>query len=89
MAEAKEPKERIITVNLRKELLNKPDWRRSKDFVRIFKGLLKKQTKAEKIRMSKELNERIWKRGIRKPPTRVRIKIVQLDDKTVRAELVE
>lgn len=89
MAEAKEPKERIITVNLRKELLGKPDWRRSKDFVRIFKSLLKRQTKAEKIKMDKDLNERIWKKGIRKPPTRMRIKLVQLDDKTVQVELVE
>lgn len=89
MAEAEKPKDRIITVNLRKELLKKPDWKRSKDFVHIFKALIKRQTKAEKIKMDKDLNKKIWRRGARKPPSKMRIKIVQIDDKSVRVELAK
>jgi len=86
---AEEKKERIITVNLRKGVLKKPDWNRSKVLARIFRNLVKRQTKVEYVKISKDLNEKIWERGIRKPFNKLRVKIVQIDDKTVRAELVE
>ena len=81
-------KERILTVNLRGIITKKPSWRRSMDSARMLKEVLKKQTKAHDVKISKSLNEKLWGRGMGKPPNRIRVKIISEDD-SVRAELME
>jgi large subunit ribosomal protein L31e len=81
--------EKIITVNLRKELKKVPRWKRAKKAVKILKEILKKQTKTENLKIDKALNEKIWSRSSKNPPTKLRIKIVKVDDKTSKAELIE
>lgn len=80
--------EKIITINLRKKVIEKARWKRSESIVRLLKDVLKKQTKAEKIKIDKKLNEKIWRRGAEKPPTKLRIKLIKLDDGSVKVELV-
>ena len=82
-------KEGIITVNMQKILLKRPNWRRGKNSTTKLKEILRKRTKVENVKIDKKLNERIWSRGIRKPSTKLRIKIVKIDDNSIRAELVE
>jgi large subunit ribosomal protein L31e len=85
---SKETKERILTVNLRTVVAKKPSWRRSIHSARMLKEILKRQTKADDVKIGRSLNEKLWKRGIEKPPGKVRIKITS-EDGTVRAELME
>jgi len=80
--------EKILTINLRKKLIERPRWKRSKGVLRVLKDILKKQTKTEKIEIDKKLNEKIWSRSAEKPLTKFRIKIIKSDDGSVRVELM-
>lgn len=72
--------EKIVKVNLRRQMENMPKWKRRSSFARVLRNRLKNK----KMKISKSLNERIWSM---KTPV-IRVKIVK-DDKTVKAELVE
>jgi large subunit ribosomal protein L31e len=81
--------EKIITVNLRKELTKVPRWTRAKRASKFLKEILAKQVETENLKIDKILNEKIWNRSSENPPAKIRIKIVKIDDKTSRAELME
>jgi len=72
--------EKIVKVNLWKQLKNIPRWKRQTVFAR----LLRKRLKIDKLKIAQSLNEKIWSA---KSP-KVRLKIVK-DDKSTRAEVVE
>ncbi len=72
--------EKIVKVNLWRQLKNIPRWKRQTAFAR----LLGKTLKIDKMKMSQGLNEKIW--SAKRP--KVRLKIVK-DDKSTRAEVVE
>jgi large subunit ribosomal protein L31e len=77
--------EKIVTVNLRKEMLKAPRWSRSKRAVKVLREFLAKQTKVENVLIDKAINEKIWN----EKPNKLRIKLVKVDDKTFKAELME
>jgi len=83
------PEEKIITINLRKELTKVPRWIKAKKAVKLIKEILEKQIETENLKIDKTLNEKVWSRSIKNPPAKLRIKIVKVDDKTSRAELME
>lgn len=72
--------EKIVEVNLRKQMKSIPKWRRQVVFGRV----LRERLKSAKMKISQKLNEKIWSS---KSP-KVRLKIVK-DDKSTRAEAVE
>ncbi|HKZ45316.1 MAG TPA: 50S ribosomal protein L31e [archaeon] len=78
--------EKIITINIRKKVLESPKWRRSSHAAKILTDILKKRLKTE-VKLSKEINEKIWSRGMKNPVTKLRIKIMKVDEKTSKAEL--
>ena len=80
--------EKIITINIRKKLKEAPYWRRSDSASRIIRDILQRHSK-KKIKIDKSLNEKIWERSIQHPQTKLKIKIISIDDKTARAELVK
>lgn len=55
--------------------------------VRLLKKYLKTHTKADEIKLGKNLNEKIWKRSIEKPAKFVRVKVV-IDAGVAKAELL-
>jgi large subunit ribosomal protein L31e len=69
--------EKFLTINLRKSLVKKQNWKRSEAAILILKKLLKRHLKTDKIKISQALNNLIWKRGIKKPKTKIRIKAVK------------
>ena len=75
--------EKIVVLNLRKYLVRKPAWQRKGYALRFIRDLLQKKTKAKKVTLTTELNEKIWKNF-----DKIKIKIVK-DDKTVKADVVE
>jgi len=80
--------EKIITINIRKELKEAPYWRRSSSAPRIIRRLLERHSK-KKIKIDKSINEKIWQRSIQNPKMKLKVKITSIDDKTAKAELVE
>lgn len=78
--------EKIITISIRKKTLESTKWRRASNAAKILKSILKKRLKTD-VKLSKEVNEKIWSRGIKNPVGKLRVKIVKIDDKTSKAEL--
>ena len=76
---------KILTVNLRKKLLKTGKWRRGRVAVSRVRDMLIRNSEAEKVVMEKKLSERLFLH----PLSKTKINIVKLDDKSVRAELVE
>ena len=77
--------EKILTINTRKEILKTPRWKKSKRAVGILKKILEKKTK-KNVKIERSLNEKIWSKSIENPPAKIRIKLTEIDDKTLKAE---
>ena len=74
--------ERTYNVPLRKEYMKAPRWNRTKKAVTALRQFLAKHMKAEEVKLSKELNEKLWQHGIKNPPHHIKIKAVK-DEKGV------
>ena len=81
--------ERTLTINLRKEIMKVPDYKRAKKAVTAIREYLQRHMKAEAkdIKIGKYLNLKIWEHGIKKPAHKITV-IAKKDDKgIVTAEL--
>ncbi len=81
--------ERIYTVPLRKAYWTGSRLRRSNRAVRILRQFVERHMKPEGIVIQPEVNEKIWARGIQKPPRRVRIRATKNSENLVRVYLAE
>ncbi|MHA2359213.1 MAG: 50S ribosomal protein L31e [Candidatus Thorarchaeota archaeon] len=81
--------ERIYTVPLRKAYWTGSRLRRSNKAVRVLRQFVERHMKPEELLIQPEVNERIWARGIQKPPRRVRIRATKNSDNLVRVYLAE
>jgi large subunit ribosomal protein L31e len=73
------PEEKIFTVPLR-EAFEKPRTKRAEIATGIVRDFLTRHMKSENIKIGKSINEEIWKRGIQKPPRRIRIHALKEED---------
>ncbi len=92
--------ERTYTIPLRKAWIA-PSGKRAPRAVKIIKQFINRHMKVEsragleeeeepkKLILSNELNERIWRRGIQKPPRRVRVRAAKDKDGNVTLFLAE
>ncbi len=81
--------EKILTINLRKKVVEKPMWKRSKELMKIFRTDLKKKFKSDRIKFGKGFNEKIWKSGAENPPKKFRIRLTKKDDGSIEVSLME
>ncbi len=79
--------ERTYNVPLRKEYMKAPRWNRTKKAVTALRQFLAKHMKSENVLISKDLNEAMWKHGIKNPPHHIKVKAVKDDKGVVKAEL--
>jgi len=79
--------EREYIINLRREFIKKPRYKRAKKSVTAVKEFLIKHMKSEDIVIGKYLNQEIWKNGPKNPPAKIHIKVIKEDNK-VKAELI-
>src|SRR3989338_6817459 len=79
--------ERTYNVPLRKEYMKVPRWRRTQKAVSALRQFLTRHMKSENVKLSKELNEAVWKHGIRNPPHHVKVKVTKDDKGVVNADL--
>ena len=81
--------ERTLTINIRKEILKVPRYKRAKKAVTAVREYLQQHMKAEaeNVKIGKYLNLKIWEHGIKNPLTKVTV-LAKKDDKgMVTAEL--
>ncbi len=81
--------ERIYTVPLRKAYWTGSRLRRSNKAVRMLREFVERHMKPEELLIQPEVNERIWARGIQKPPRRLRIRATKNSENLVRVYLAE
>lgn len=91
MAEKKESPalERTYNVPLRKEYQKAPNWKRTEKAVVALRQFLAKHMKTDlvNVKLGGELNEALWKHGIKNPPHHVKVTVTKDKGGVVRAEL--
>jgi len=80
--------ERVYTINLGKVLLS-PDNRRAKRAINMIREFARKHMKIENVKIDEELSHQIWKRGIRHPPRKIRVRMTKTDEGFVLITLYE
>ena len=82
--------ERIYTVPLSRAWIG-PRNKRAPRAIRILRNFIMRHMKIdeESLRISNEVNERVWSRGIQKPPRKIRIRAVKNKEGIVTIRLAE
>ncbi len=79
--------ERTLTINVRKQVMMVPAYRRAKKAVTVVREFLQQHMKSDNVKLGKYLNLKIWEHGIKNPAMRITV-VAKKDDKgTVTAEL--
>lgn len=81
-------KEQIYIVPL-KMTKRVPRWKRGNRAIREIRDFLSRHMGSDAIKLDRSINERVWSRGIEKPPSRIRIRAMKFEDGEVQAELAE
>ncbi len=84
-----EQPERIYTVPLRAEWLKGSSPKRAGRSIATVRKFLSRHMKAGTVKISGKLNERLWARGLKKPPASIRLKARMDKDGVVTAMLPE
>jgi len=71
--------ERVYTINLGKVWLS-PNNQRAKRAINMIREFATHHMKTEQIKIDQELSQAVWKRGIRRPPRKIRVKMAKADD---------
>lgn len=71
--------ERIYTIPLIKAK-SVPRTKRAKRAIKEIKEFLVRHMKANEVKIDSSLNEAVWERGIRKIPSKIRVKAVKMED---------
>ena len=79
--------ERTYNVPLRKEYRKVPRWRRTKKAVSALRQFLSKHMKSEDIKLGLDVNEQLWKHGIRNPPHHIKVNATKDEKGVVNVEL--
>lgn len=80
--------ERIYTIPLRRAWVS-PRRKRAPRAIRLVKSFIQRHMKPEALVVRNDVNERIWGRGIEKPPRRIRVRAVKDREGTVTLYLAE
>jgi len=81
-----EEMERIYTIPISKAWIS-PRQGRAARAIAIIKEFAAKHMKSSEIKIENDVNELIWRRGIRNPPKRVSVKMVKDKDGVVTVSL--
>jgi len=82
------PEEKIFIIPLG-EAKSTTKTRRTRRAAKIVREYLVRHMKSGEIKLDTKLNEKLWERGAKKPPARIRVKAVKDDEGVVTASLVE
>lgn len=72
--------ERTYNIPLRREWLKSPKYRRAKKAASAVREFLQKHMKTKDVKIGKNLNEELWKHGIKNPPSMVKVTVIKEGD---------
>jgi large subunit ribosomal protein L31e len=78
--------EKVYLVPLGKELLKAPRIKKAPRAISTIRSFVKKHTKAEEVKISQKISEHLFARNVKKPPRKIKIKVVG-DENLVSVEL--
>lgn len=76
------PEEKIYVVPLRKTK-RAPRQKRAARAVKLLREFIERHTKSKEIKLNQNLNQKLWERGMKHPPSRIRVRVVKQDDGSV------
>jgi len=76
------PEERIYVIPLR-EVREKARYRRAAKAMELIRSFLERHMKTDRVKIDESLNRKIWSRGAKKPPSKVRVRAVKKEDGSV------
>jgi len=87
VTEVKVEGERIYTIPLR---IRCPRWKRAPKAIKEVRSFVAKNMKVgeESVWIDSSVNELLWRRGIEKPPSRVRVKVSKFSEDLVEVKLI-
>jgi large subunit ribosomal protein L31e len=85
---AEEMQEHIYIIPLR-TTLRSPRWKRGNAAIKDIKKYLARHMKSGDVRLDRSINEKVWERGSQKPPVKIRVRAMKMEDGQVQAELAE
>jgi large subunit ribosomal protein L31e len=85
---AEKLQEHIYIIPLR-DSRRAPRWKRSNTAIKDIRKYLAKHMKSEDVKLDRSINEKVWDRGSTKPPSKIRIRAMKMEDGQVQAELAE
>ncbi len=68
--------EKLIPINFKKVWIT-PRKKRSPKAMRVLREIVKRHMKVEDVKISNEVNETVWAKGIEKPPRKMTIRAVK------------
>ena len=80
--------EKIFVIPLGK-VKRAPHYKRARRASKMVREYLVRHMKSEEIRIDPKINEKLFERGVKKPPSKIRVKAVKDEDGLVNASLVE
>ena len=83
---AENMQERIYIIPLR-DVRRMPRWKRSNGAIKDIRNYLAKHMKSEDVKLDKSINEKVWAQGSSKPPSKIRVRAMKMEDGQVQAEL--
>ncbi len=85
---AEKLQEHIYIIPLR-DARRAPRWKRSNAAIKDIRKYLARHMKSEDVKIDKSINEKVWDRGSTKPPSKIRVRAMKMEDGQVQAELAE
>jgi large subunit ribosomal protein L31e len=75
--------ERIYTVPLWIKLRRTHGLKRAKKAAKFLREFVARHMKNPNVKISTEVNEQIWARGIRNPPRRIKVRVVRTSEEEI------
>ncbi len=81
--------QKILMVNMRKGIEKVPPYKRAAAASKYLRVFIKRNMKAESVKLSQDVNNEIFSRGMKDPKTKIRVMCSKDDKKIVTVNLVK
>lgn len=80
---------KVVSLNLRKDLVKHPKWKRRNKIISLLKEKISKQAKSGNVKIAQKLNEKVWKSSEKNNLVSLRVRISKQGKDSIKAELME
>jgi large subunit ribosomal protein L31e len=80
--------DRLYTIPLRRAWIGSIR-KRTPRALRILREFIKQHMKTENVLIDSSVNQKLWSRGIEKPPRKIRVRVLKYRDDVVRVQLID